>query len=188
MTNNIQTLQAMAPKTDFLIKALQVISWITFIGLSIQTGVLIFNFIFTQFNPLVAKDLNVGLDLTILLEQSRISFGFLFSFTIVLTSIKTYLFFLITEIFSRLNLVKPFSAEISKLISQISYYSFSIGLIGAIAHRYTQTLIKRGYDVNTVGQYWNDYSAFLMMAAVVFVIAQIFKKGLELQAENDLTV
>ncbi|WP_103924999.1 DUF2975 domain-containing protein [Algoriphagus boritolerans] len=48
--------------------------------------------------------------------------------------------------------------------------------------------MKRGYDVDSVGQFWDDYSAFLMMAAVVFVIAQIFKKGLELQSENDLTV
>ncbi|WP_332911252.1 hypothetical protein [Algoriphagus boritolerans] len=38
--------------------------------------------------------------------------------------------------------------------------------------------MKRGYDVDSVGQFWDDYSAFLMMAAVVFVIAQIFKKRL----------
>lgn len=106
----------------------------------------------------------------------------------MVTAIKAYLFFLITQIFSSLNLVKPFSEEISKLLAQISYYTFSIGLIGAIAHRYAQSLVKRGFDVDSAGQFWNDYSAFLMMAAVVFVIAQIFKKGLELQSENDLTV
>ncbi|MDP2039721.1 MAG: DUF2975 domain-containing protein [Algoriphagus sp.] len=178
----------MSSRTDILIKFLQVISWITFIGLCIQCGALIFNFIFTQFNPVAAKDLYLGLDLSSLFGQNEIYFGFLFSFTIVVTAIKAYLFFLITQIFSSLNLVKPFSEEISKLIAQISYYTFSIGLIGAIAHRYAQSLVKRGFDVDSAGQFWNDYSAFLMMAAVVFVIAQIFKKGLELQSENDLTV
>lgn len=178
----------MSSRTDILIKFLQVISWITFIGLCVQCGALLFNFIFTQFNSVAAKDLYLGLDLSSLFGQNEIYFGLLFSFAIVVTAIKAYLFFLITQIFSSLNLVKPFSEAVSKLIAHISYYTFSIGLIGAIAHQYAQSLVKRGYDVDAVGQFWNDYSAFLMMAAVIFVIAQIFKKGLELQAENDLTV
>ncbi|MBL0099480.1 MAG: DUF2975 domain-containing protein [Saprospiraceae bacterium] len=36
--------------------------------------------------------------------------------------------------------------------------------------------------------YWADIASFLMMAAIVFVISQIFNKGLEIQNENDLTV
>jgi hypothetical protein len=108
--------------------------------------------------------------------------------TIALCGLKAYTFYKITQLFPHLNLHKPFSKEISDLISKITYYIFSVGMLGAIAHRFNQELAKDGYPVENAYEYWNDYSAFLMMAAVVFVIAQIFKKGLEIQAENDLTV
>ncbi|MBK6785530.1 MAG: DUF2975 domain-containing protein [Saprospiraceae bacterium] len=52
----------------------------------------------------------------------------------------------------------------------------------------TQRLIHSGYEVNQIEEYWNDIAAFLMMAAILFVISQIFRKGIELQNENDLTV
>ena len=48
--------------------------------------------------------------------------------------------------------------------------------------------IQNGYEVSHVEKYWNDTAAFLMMAAILFIISQVFKKGIELQNENDLTV
>jgi hypothetical protein len=42
--------------------------------------------------------------------------------------------------------------------------------------------------VSHVEKYWSDTAAFLMMAAILFIISQVFKKGIELQNENDLTV
>lgn len=178
----------MSPKTDLVTKFLHVISWIIFIGLCIQTGTLIFNYTFIQFHVFEVEKLYLILDLTKLFEQDEVLFGLLFSLAIGVTGMKAYTFFLITQIFENLNLHKPFSEKISTLISNISYYIFFVGILGAFSHEFQQGLLKRGYDVAEAGQYWNDYDAYLMMAAVVFVIAQIFKKGLELQSENDLTV
>jgi hypothetical protein len=39
-----------------------------------------------------------------------------------------------------------------------------------------------------LNQFWEDSQAFILMAAVVYIIATIFKKGVEIQNENDLTV
>ncbi len=188
MRHQIQIPKAMSPKTDLVIKFLHVISWIIFIGLCIKTGTLIFNFAFVQFDVFPIENLYLILDLSDLFAQNEIYFGFLFSLTIALCGLKAYTFYKITQLFPHLNLHKPFSKEISDLISKITYYIFSVGMLGAIAHRFNQELAKDGYPVENAYEYWNDYSAFLMMAAVVFVIAQIFKKGLEIQAENDLTV
>lgn len=178
----------MSPKTDLVTQFLHVISWIIFIGLCIKTGTLIFNYTFMQFHVYEPENLYLILDLTKLFEQDQVLFGLLFSLAIGVTAMKAYTFYLITQIFTNLNLHKPFSDKISNLISTISYYIFSVGILGALSHRFQQGLSKRGYEVESAGQYWNDYDAYLMMAAVVFVIAQIFKKGLELQSENDLTV
>ena len=67
-------------------------------------------------------------------------------------------------------------------------FILGVAILGTVAQGTNQELSKQGYPVENAYEQWDGYSAFLMMAAVVFVIAQIFKKGLELQAENDLTV
>jgi len=178
----------MSPKTDLVIKFLQVISWIIFIGLSILAGTLLFNFVFVQFNPFGTKNLYMGLDLSELFQQDEVLFTILFGLAIGVTTLKAISFYHITRIFEKLTLVKPFSEAMYQLISKISSFILLTGILGALSHQFSKGLEKRGYEVTAANQFWDDYSAFLMMAAVVFVIAQIFKKGLELQSENDLTV
>ena len=178
----------MSPKTDLVIKFLHVISWIIFIALCYQTGALIFNYAFMQFRVFPPENQYLILDLTELFTQNELYFGILFGLAIGVNGLKAYTFYLITLIFQYLNLHKPFSQEISRLISKISYYIFAAGILGAIAQGVSDELAKKGFPVTNANQQWDDYSAFLMMAAVVFVIAQIFKKGLELQSENDLTI
>jgi hypothetical protein len=110
------------------------------------------------------------------------------SFVLVLAVLKAYLFYLVVKIFKKLNLVKPFTIEIAKLIEKLSYEAVSIAIISIIAHQYTERLIHKGFDVGHVGNYWNDTAAFLMMAAILFIISRVFKKGIEMQNENDLTI
>ena len=178
----------MSPKTDLVIKFLHVISWIIFIALCYQTGALIFNYTFMQFRVFPPENQYLILDLTELFTQSELYFGILFGLAIGVNGLKAYTFYLITLIFQYINLHKPFSQEVSRLISKISYFILAVGLLGVIAQGISDELAKKGFPVTNANQQWDDYSAFLMMAAVVFVIAQIFKKGLELQSENDLTI
>jgi hypothetical protein len=178
----------MSPKTDLVIKSLHVITWIIFIALCYQTGALMFNYAFKQFRVFPPENLYLILDLSELFVQDEFLFGSIFILAIGVTALKAYTFFLITQVFTYLNLHKPFSQEMSKLITKISYFIFLVGIQGAIASGIHEDLAKQGYPVQNASEYWNDYSAFLLMAAVVFVIAQIFKRGMELQAENDLTV
>jgi hypothetical protein len=178
----------MTKKNDFILKALNVISWIIFIGLCIEAGALIFNFALTLFKPIATHNIYKGLDLSELYENQFAHFIGVLSFVVVLSLLKAYLFYLVVQIFMKLNLVKPFDVEIAKLIEKISFEAFAIAIVSIVAHQYTKMLIQSGYEVSHVEKYWNDTAAFLMMAAIIFVISQIFKKGIELQNENDLTV
>lgn len=178
----------MSKKNDFILKALNVVSWIVFIGLSIEAGALLFNFILTLFKPIAANNIYKGLNLSALYELNFSQYIGVMSFAIVLSLMKAYLFYLVVKIFMKLNLVKPFNVEIAKLIERISFEAFSIAIVSIIAHQYTKRLIQSGNELDNVGQYWDDTAAFMMMAAIIFVISQIFKKGIELQNENDLTV
>jgi hypothetical protein len=85
-------------------------------------------------------------------------------------------------------LSKPFNSYVSEQITQISYFTLSIGLLSYIARETAKNLLHRGYEIDQLNQFWVDSQAFILMAAVVYVIATIFKKGIELQNENDLTV
>jgi hypothetical protein len=70
----------------------------------------------------------------------------------------------------------------------ISYFTLSIGLLSYIARETANYLQNRGYEIGQLNQFWVDSQAFVLMAAIVYVIATIFKKGIELQNENELTV
>jgi hypothetical protein len=178
----------MSKKNDVLLKALNVISWVIFIGLCIEAGALIFNFIMTLFKPIASDNIYKGLNLSEIRGTKFSDFIGIMSFVIVLSILKASLFFLVVRIFMKLNLVKPFNAEIAKLIVKISYKAFAIAIVSIIAHEYTKRIIQSGYEVSHVEKYWNDTAAFLMMGAIIFVISQIFNKGIELQNENDLTI
>ena len=88
----------------------------------------------------------------------------------------------------KLDLSNPFNTFVSEQITNIAYCTFSIGLFSYIARQIAKSLQHYGYNVDNLNQFWGDSQAFILMAAVVYVIAQIFRKGIELQNENDLTV
>jgi len=48
--------------------------------------------------------------------------------------------------------------------------------------------MRHGFVTDNLNQFWTDSQAFIIMAAVIYIIATIFKKGVDIQNENDLTV
>ncbi len=173
---------------DLILRVLEVISWIVFIGLCVDSGAFIFRFIYSIINPVAAHNIFKDLALAEMQEKHFALYIGLMSFIAALSLLKAYLFNLVINIFRKLNLVKPFNVEIAKLIEKISYETFTIAIVSMIADVYTQRLIQSGYEVSHIEKHWNDVPAFLMMAAIIYIIAQIFNKGIELQTENDLTV
>ncbi|MBK9566828.1 MAG: DUF2975 domain-containing protein [Saprospiraceae bacterium] len=178
----------MSKKNDLVLDVLNVVSWIIFIGLCVEAGALIFNFVYTLFRPIATHNVYKGLDLADMYQNQFYHYVGIMSFAIVLSLLKAYLFYLVVKIFMKLNLVKPFSIEIAKLIEKISYEAFTIAIVSTVAHQYTERLIESGYQVSLIEEYWDNIAAFMMMAAIVFVISRIFNKGIEIQNENDLTV
>lgn len=178
----------MSKQNNFVFIALHVIAWVIFVGLSIEAGGLIVNFIFTVFKPEFVDKLYQKLDLTTLYLQSTAVFYSMFSFVIVIAVLKAILFYLLIELLLKLDLSKPFSQFVRRKILQISYYTFSIGILSYIAGETARNLSHHGYEVDKLEQFWVDSNAFILMAAVIYVIAQIFKRGIEIQSENELTV
>jgi hypothetical protein len=178
----------MSNKTDFVFKALHVIAWVIFVGLSIEAGALIVNFIISLYNPTFVKNLYTKLDLTQLYQQNRWVFFGLYAQIMAVAILKAHLFYLVIELLNKLDLANPFTSTVARKISNISYYTFAIGIISYIARENAKRMEHYNFDTSILNEYWTDSQSFVLMSAVIYVIAAIFKRGIEIQEENDLTV
>lgn len=165
-------------------KIMHVISWIIFIGLSIKAGALIISFIVSIFvNEFASKNLYLGLDLLNVYNFSVFHYSSIIVLYILTAILKAYLFYLLIKVFRHLDVNNPFNLKVAKTITKISYVSFCIGLIAALAYGYTIWLSQKVFFAFN----WNA-SGFLFMAGVIFIIAFLYKRAVELQTENELTI
>lgn len=178
----------MSKGNNFVFKSLHVIAWIIFVGLCIEAGGLIVNFVFSIYKPEFLHNLYQKLDLSDMYNRSKPTFFGMYSFILVVALLKAYLFYIVVRLMHKLNLSNPFSSYVSEQITKISYFTFSIGILSYIARQTAKNIQHHGYAIDKLNQFWADSQAFILMAAVIYVIATVFKKGVEIQNENDLTV
>ncbi len=165
-----------------------IVIWSIFIGLCIQAGALLFTFIYSLFKPIVAQNLFEGLNLSALHEQNLWYYAGVISLVLFIAGQKAYLFYLMIRVFLKINLVHPFSKEVSKLISTISYVAFKIGLSILLTSAFFNWLAKIGYDLDKVTGMVSGGFEFLLMSALLIAIGMVYKRGVELQSENELTI
>lgn len=178
----------MSKTNNFVFTILKIVAWIIFVGLSIEAGGLIVNFIFSLTNPEFVGNLYQKLDLSDLYERSQWAFYSMYSFILSIAILKAVLFYYVVMLVSKIDLLNPFSSFVSRQITQISYFTLTIGLLSSLAQQSAKNLLHRGFNTDNLNQFWADSQAFILMAAVVYIIAIIFKKGVAIQNEIDLTV
>jgi hypothetical protein len=178
----------MSKTNNFIIYGLHIVAWVIFVGLGIEAGALIVNFIFSIYRPEFVQNLYQKLDLSEMYNRSKGAFYGIYSLILFISLLKACLFYVLIELLWKFNLAKPFSSFVSKKITQISYITFSIGVLCYIAQQTAINLQHHGFAIDKLNEFWADSQAFILMAAVIYVIATIFKKGVEIQNENDLTV
>ena len=178
----------MSKTNNFVFWGLYVIAWIIFVGLSIEAGGLIVNFFFHLYNPEMVQNLYQKLDLIKMYQDNEPAFFGIYSFILIFSILKAVLFYTVISLMHKMNLSKPFSTFVEKQISLVSYYALSIGLLCYITNQVVKNLNHRDLVSDNLNQFLGDSEAFIFMGAVIYIIAQIFKRGVELQEENDLTV
>jgi hypothetical protein len=175
----------MRTNTSLILKTMNIVFWIVFIGLCIRTGAIAISFAVSLFvNSEGSKNLYLGLDLSDLYYFSLRHYVSVVSVVLSLSALKAYIAFLVVKIFMNFNFSNPFNTTVSSLISRISHFALGTGILAMIANGYANWLVKKGVAVPLS---WES-SEFLFLAGVIFIIAQVFKRGIEIQTENDLTV
>lgn len=178
--------------TNQILKVLQILSWIIFIGLCIEAGGIVFNTFYTFFiNPVNTYSFWEGTDLSGLYNFDRGHFLVITMTMIIVAVLKAIMFYLIVKLFveKKLNISQPFSMELRRFILKLSYLALGIGLFSHFGAKYAVWLTEQG--VKTAGLqslHLAGADVWLFMAVILFVIGQIVKKGIEIQNENDLTI
>ena len=182
----------MSKTTDCILKALNVVSWIIFVGVCIEAGGFISNAVVTlMLNPVGADKFWTEVNLSGLYNYNQSHYFTLISLMIIVAVMRALMFYLIVKIFydKKLNLAQPFNETIRRFISNIAYLALGIGLFSFWGAKFAAGLVAQGVKLPEL-QYLRLGGAdvWLFMGVVLLVIAQIFKKGIEIQNENDLTV
>jgi hypothetical protein len=178
----------MSKNSNFVFIVLHIVAWMIFVGLCIEAGALIVNFVYSLFKPEIIAYLYEKLDLSDMYARSKWAYFGMYSFIMVISVLKAIMFYIVIRLLMKLDLSKPFSSFVSEQITLISYFTFSIGILSYIARQTAKNLLHRGYEIDQLDRFWVDSQAFILIAAVIYVIATIFKKGIELQNDQDLTV
>lgn len=178
--------------TKTMLRILLIISWIIFVGLCIQAGGFLVNTIFTMvLKPEGAKYFWKEVDLDALYVYDPGHFLAESVYMIIVAVLKASLLYLIIKILheKKLNLDRPFNKDVGRFIFKISCLAFGIGLFSFWGANYTAWLVKKGVEMPDLqALHLSGADVWLFMAITLFVVAQIFKRGIEIQTENELTV
>lgn len=178
--------------SEQILKVLNVLSWIIFIGVCIEAGGLLFNTFFTMaLNPIGAKQFWIQIDLSDLYNHDPLRFLVQTLLICIVAILKAIMFYLIIRLFhsKKLDFLRPFNVEMKNFLFNITYLCFGIGFFSMWGIKHAQWLTELGIKmpgVENLGLAGAD--VWFFMGVIMYIFAHIFKRGIEIQNENELTI
>jgi hypothetical protein len=173
----------MKSKTENLLMVMNVLSWIVFIGIAIKAGSVIISYFVSISNPMASKNLYNGTDFSAYREQSFGHYTFIVLYRILFYAMQAYVAFLLTRLLSSLNISRPFNPDVAGLLRKMSIYILGVWAVAMLYNIHVIILDKLyGLAPTFIS------GDFIFFAGIVYVLAQLFKRGVEIQSENELTV
>lgn len=106
-------------------------------------------------------------------------------YAVICGVLELILFINVIKILRRIKLNHFFSSEIYSMISKIARLALGIGCISLLANFVSQ-LACGNFSISL--DIHNENFQLFLFAGVVYIIAQVYKKAVDLQSENDLTI
>lgn len=181
----------MSLNSSRVLQVLYVIAWIIFVGLGIQAGALVTSLVFAFVKPENISKVWKEVDLTALYHYHEGGFVQLLSLIIIVAVLKALMFYVIIKLIHsrQVDFSKPFSFAMERFLLNLGYLSLGIGLFSFWGLRVAAGFAKLGVVMPDSSELKiGGPDVWLFMGVIMFVLAFIFKKGIDLQSENDLTV
>ncbi len=170
-------------KTERILKIMKFFSWFAFIGLLIKAGGILVTYLLSIENAEISKNLYEGLNMYEYRNYSFTHYSFIIGYRIILFAIEAYIAYLVIKLLKKLNIKQPFNIDVQKLMQQISNCIFYLWIL-AIVHNTHMQVIGKKHDFE-MDLFSSD---FVFLSVIIFIFAQIVKRGIEIQSENDLTI
>lgn len=171
-------------KTETILVVMNVLTWITFVGLMIEAGAILVTYAIGLANPEMVPKLYKGMDWVNLRQYDVWYYSGIISLKAAILILEAYTAYMVIKVLSSIKMANPFTMQVAKRLENIAYTLILVWVAILIYNGQLKWLAK-----DVAGLDGKELSTDLIVyAGLVFVISQIFKKGVEIQTENELTV
>lgn len=178
--------------SDFILEILKIFFWIfTFIlGIAIFILVLIFFFTIFGIDMGSLKEIKITLSLFSgnikdMQALGKLKSIFILGYSVIAGTLQFFFFLTVIKILKKIKLNSTFSNEIYFLISRIAKLALLIGSLSFLIN-VSDELIHG--NLNISADLDSKSLQFFLVSGVVYIIAQVYKRAVDLQTENDLTI
>jgi hypothetical protein len=176
----------MKSRTIKILVVLRVLAWMAMIGYAINLGSQVICLAVSMVNPeATIKIPGVGQNLFNLLHYSFKYYWYAMFFVLAYSAMLVYFWNLVISLFSKLSLSNPFTLEVSGKLEKLAYWLIAIWVVSGIGKIYIAWLSGIMKEQLNVLQDTND---LLFTAGIIYLISQIFRRGIEIQEENQQTI
>lgn len=171
-------------RTTRILATMRVIAWIVFIALMVETGLFLVTYVISCYSPDIVSRMYRGMELYDLMAFDFRHYSATAILRIVYTALKAWAAYLTVSALSDVTLVNPFTGSIARLLERIGITLLIAGCVAIVNNAHDQWLMEnmgiRSWEMAIDG--------FLVTSGLVYIIAKIFRRGVELQSEHDLTI
>lgn len=96
-----------------------------------------------------------------------------------------YVWYRIARMLTNFNLKEPFSRGVARTLEEVGIQLLGIWTVSIIAEQ-SISWISKNSGIHL--ERFHAVNEYLFIAGIVYIISQVFKRGIEIQEENELTV
>src|SRR5450631_682132 len=171
-------------KTETILTFSKFLALLGGVWYSILWGSELLTLIASFINPDWAKHTyEVDLNLFSIREHSTGFYVYAMCLTIAVSVLKAIIWFVVFDLLSKLKLQNPFSMEVEKKLERIAYLLFGVWIVSSIFWKTYMYYLSKSTGIQLPANHSGD--EYLFMAGMIYIISQVFKRGIEIQEEND---
>lgn len=165
---------------------LSLLAWISFVGVSIEAGGLLVNFVVSLIKPEIVENLYQKLNLLDLYTDQKILFFGIYGFILPLAFLKSVFFYRVITLLQKLKMSNPFISHLTSQIAGMAYFSLVVGAITYLAGQIAESMLVQDFVREQLQAFWSDSGAYILMGGLIYITAISLKKGVRIQNEDDL--
>ena len=174
-------------KTETILMVSKFLALLGGIWYSILCGSQLLTLVASFINPDWAKrTYEVDLNIFSIREHSTGFYVYAMCLTIAVSAIKALIWYVVFVLLSKLKLQAPFSMEVEKKLEKIAYLLLCVWLVSSVFWKIYSYYLSKATGVQLATN--NSGDEYLFLAGMIYIISQVFKRGIEIQTENELTV